>query len=170
MVNSTATPSANTAPAPSLIITGLLTELHYADRIIKVMDDALSIKQKAHAQNKLKAAGVTGDDVARRDERAAAIAAATKAVKDGLAIFALGKSVRPHLPKVKAFAFDIGDQGGHIEVLLGALLEKLDDLLRPGGEREVVAIHCFATCALRNAVLMREAADNIASLVAEVAA
>ncbi len=154
----TTTPSATARTAFS--ITNLLAELHHADHIIKVMLNALTIQQKAKVAEQLEAVGVAGDGIARHHERAAAIAAA-EAEQVPAPAGVSKPSARRHLLDIEALISDIDGQGEHIEILLAALLEKLDGLSQVGGEPDVAVINCFATCALRNAVLMREAGEQI---------
>lgn len=71
-------------------------------------------------------------------------------------------AVRQHSSEISAHA-------ARLEILLLEALDKLDGI-EPRGEDTrgaVDAVECFITCALRNGVLMREAADHIAALVAE---
>lgn len=73
------------------------------------------------------------------------------------------------LSAIQQQARDIDAQAGDIEILLTAAFEKLDEL--PDLPAAVVtafdAVNCFATCALRNAALITDAAKNIVALVAE---
>lgn len=59
--------------------TSLLAELRYADQIIKVLLNALTMEQKAQVGRKLEAAGLVSDGMTRHRERRAAIEAATTA-------------------------------------------------------------------------------------------
>ncbi|MBJ7309932.1 hypothetical protein ACFOLJ_08260 [Rugamonas sp. CCM 8940] len=159
---STTTPSA-TARAPSPI-TNLLAELRHANTIIKAMLNAMTLQQKAKVHEKLDAAGVSGEGMTRHHERAAVIEAAATALAEQASrapVSASKPSARPHLLEIEALASDIDGQGEHVEILLVALLAKLDELRQPDGEAAVAAINCFATCAIRNAVLMREASDLV---------
>lgn len=73
-----------------------------------------------------------------------------------------GAAIRQH-------ASDISAHAARLEILLLEALDKLDGI-KPRDEATrgaVDAVECFTTCALRNGVLMREAADQIAALVAE---
>ena len=66
-------------------------------------------------------------------------------------------------------AADISEHAGRLEILLQEVFDKLDGI-KPKDEATrgaVDAVECFTTCALRNGVLIREAADQIAALVAE---
>ena len=73
-----------------------------------------------------------------------------------------GAAIRQH-------ASDISAHAARLEILLLEALDKLDGIKpRDKATRGAVdAVECFTTCALRNGVLMREAADHIAALVAE---
>lgn len=66
-------------------------------------------------------------------------------------------------------AADISEHAGRLEILLLEALNKLDGIKPKGAATRgaVDAVECFTTCALRNGVLMRDAADQIAALVAE---
>lgn len=57
----------------------ILAELRYADQIIKVMLNALTMEQKAQVGLTLEAAGLVSDGMTRHHERRAAIEAATRA-------------------------------------------------------------------------------------------
>ena len=138
----------------------LVAELRHADHIIKVMLNALTAQQKTKLAQQLEAANVAGDDIMRRRERVAAIAAAEAELAPAPA--GVSKpSARRYLLEIEAFISDIDGQGEHIEILLAALLEKLDGLNEVEGDSVVPIINCFATCALRNAVLIREAGEQI---------
>lgn len=66
-------------------------------------------------------------------------------------------------------AADIIEHAARLEILLLEVVDKLDGI-KPTNETTrsaVNAVECFTTCALRNGELMREAADQIAALVAE---
>lgn len=70
---------------------------------------------------------------------------------------------------IRQHASDISAHAARLEILLLETLDKLDGI-KPRDEATrgaVDAVECFTTCALRNGVLMREAADHIAALVAE---
>lgn len=70
---------------------------------------------------------------------------------------------------IRQHASDISAHAARLEILLLEVFGKLD-YIKPKDEatRDAVdAVECFTTCALRNGVLMREAADQIAALVAE---
>ncbi|WP_312433854.1 hypothetical protein [Janthinobacterium sp.] len=73
-----------------------------------------------------------------------------------------GAAVRQH-------ASDISAHAARLEILLLEAVDKLDGIKpRDEATRSAVdAVECFITCALRNGVLMRDAADQIAALVAE---
>jgi hypothetical protein len=148
----TATPSA-TAHAASPTA-ALLTELHHADHIIKTMLRAMTVQQQARVGAQLEADGVAGEGMTRHHERAAVIAAATVAPAS-----AGTTGTAPHMHDIEARAVDIIGQADHAKILLLALFDKLD----PIGDTspETAAINCFATCAARTVVLMREAADDI---------
>lgn len=141
-------------------IDSLLAELRHADHIIKVMLNAMTAQQKAKVGAQLEADGVAGEGITRHHERAAAIEAATKAEPVGT------NQVpgRAQLLGIEAHANDIDEQARNIEILLDALFLKVDDLNSPDSPA-VAAINCFATCALRNAVLTREASDQILELI-----
>jgi hypothetical protein len=148
----TTTPRA-TAHAASPI-TALLTELHHADHIIKVMLKAMTVQQQARVGAELEATGVAGDGITRHHERAAVIAAATAPA-----------GVNQQLRDIEGHAVDVLGQADHAQILLRALFDKLD----PIGDTspETAAINCFATCTARAVVLMHEAAHNIVQLVAK---
>ena len=66
-------------------------------------------------------------------------------------------------------AADISEHARRLEILLLEALDKLDGI-KPRDEATrgaVDAVECFTTCALRNGLLMRDAADHIAALVTE---
>ena len=66
-------------------------------------------------------------------------------------------------------ASNISAHAARLEILLLEALDKLD-AIKPRDKATcgaVDAVECFTTCALRNGVLMRDAADQIAALVAE---
>lgn len=70
---------------------------------------------------------------------------------------------------IRQHASDISAHAARLEILLLEALDKLDGI-KPRDEATrgaVDTVECFTTCALRNSVLMREAADQIAALVAE---
>jgi hypothetical protein len=70
---------------------------------------------------------------------------------------------------IRQHASDISAHAARLEILLLEVLDKLDGI-KPRNEAmrgAVDAVECFTTCALRNGVLMRDAADQIAALVAE---
>ena len=70
---------------------------------------------------------------------------------------------------IAQYAADISEHAARLEILLQEVFDKLDGI-KPRDEATrgaVDAVECFTTCALRNGVLMREAADHIAALVAE---
>ena len=146
------TPSATahaTSPIPAL-----LTELHHADYIIKTMLRAMTVQQQARVGAELEAAGVAGDGITRHHERAAVIAVATAPA-----------SVSQHLRDIEGHAVDVLGQADHAEILLGLLLERLDQV---GDVLPVLAtVNCLAICTSRAVVLMREAADNVVALVME---
>lgn len=75
----------------------------------------------------------------------------------------------PDLGAVRQQAFDIDRQAGDIEILIAAVFDKVDELLgnTQAGMEAINAINCFATCALRNAALIREAGTNILNLTSE---
>jgi len=65
---------------------------------------------------------------------------------------------------IAAHAAEVAAESLHADVLLRALLDKLGEL--EDGKATAV-VNSFATCAARSVVMMREAADRIAALVAE---
>ena len=70
---------------------------------------------------------------------------------------------------IRQHASDISAHAARLEILLLEVFDKLDDI-KPKDEATrgaVDAVECFTTCALRNGMLMRDAADQIAALVAE---
>jgi len=70
---------------------------------------------------------------------------------------------------IRQHASDISAHAVRLEILLLEAVDKLDGI-KPKDEATrsaVDAVECFTTCALRNGVLMRDAADQIAALVAE---
>ena len=70
---------------------------------------------------------------------------------------------------IAQYAADISEHAARLEILLQEVFDKLDGI-KPRDEATrgaVDAVECFTTCALRNGVLMRDAADQIAALVAE---
>ena len=73
-----------------------------------------------------------------------------------------GAAIHHHASNISAHA-------ARLEILLLEALDKLDAIKpRDKATRGAVdAVECFTTCALRNGVLMRDAADQIAALVAE---
>ena len=73
------------------------------------------------------------------------------------------------IASIAQHAADISEHVGRLEILLLEALNKLDGIKpRDAATRGAVdAVECFTTCALRNGVLMRDAADQIATLVAE---
>ena len=66
-------------------------------------------------------------------------------------------------------AADISEHAGRLEILLQEVFDKLDGIKATDNATRgaVDAVECFTTCALRNGVLMRDAADQIDALVAE---
>ena len=66
-------------------------------------------------------------------------------------------------------AADISEHAGRLEILLQEVFDKLDGIKATdyATRGAVDAVECFTTCALRNGVLMGDAADQIAALVAE---
>jgi hypothetical protein len=133
---------------------GLLDELRHADHIIKIMLQTMSVQQQARLGAELEAAGVAGDSAARHRERTAVIAAAT------------APASTPQLQNIEEHAVDIITEADRAGILLRELFNKLD---QAGDAAPAAAadINCFATCAARAVVLMREAADDIVTLVAE---
>ena len=73
------------------------------------------------------------------------------------------------IASIAQHAADISEHAGRLEILLQEVFDKLDAIEpRDKATRGAVdAVECFTTCALRNGVLMRDAADQIAALVAE---
>lgn len=147
-----AVPGSGTAPA-------LLAELHHADHIIKAMLNAMTLQQKERVHEQLDAAGVSGEGMTRANERRAVMEATSAsnwphAVDVG--------AIRQHVSNITAHA-------ARLDILLLTIFEKLDDIvLQDQATRAAVdAIECFATCAMRNGVLMREAADQVEALTLE---
>lgn len=69
---------------------------------------------------------------------------------------------------IRQHAADIGANAARLEVLLLAIFDKLDEISRDDhNSRALDTVECFATCALRNGVLMREAADQVGALALE---
>lgn len=66
-------------------------------------------------------------------------------------------------------ASDISAHAARLEILLLEAVDKLDGIKpRDEATRSAVdAVECFTTCALRNGVLMRDAAEQIVALAAE---
>ncbi|SFU93992.1 hypothetical protein [Pseudoduganella namucuonensis] len=149
--------SAATAPA-------LLTELQHAHAIIKTMLGALTIQQKSKVHEQLAAAGVSGEGMTRANERLAVIEAATAQAQLASASGqVLGGGA------IRQYAGDISAHAARLEILLLEVFDKLDGI-KPQDQATrsaVDAVECFTTCAMRNGVLMREAADQIAALVVE---
>jgi len=143
----------------------LLAELKHAHAIIKAMLNAMTIQQKSKVHEQLDKAGVSGEGMTRANERLAVIEAAD-AQAGAVPASASSPATNARLLDIEAQAVDIGAQGQDIEILLQALFEKLDDI-DGGGALALAAINCFATCAARNASLMREAAADIVALVRE---
>ena len=151
----TITPSANTARTSSHTnITNLLTELHHADHIIKTMLRAMTVQQQARVGAQLEADGMAGGGMARHHERAAVIAAATSA-----------PATDQRLLDIEGHAVDVLTEADRADILLREVFNKLDQ----AGDAlpAAAAINCFATCAARTVVLMREAADDIIAVVAK---
>lgn len=67
---------------------------------------------------------------------------------------------------IRQHASDISAHAAWLEILLLEALDKLGGITRRD-DATCGAVECFITCALRNGLLMREAADRIAALVVE---
>jgi hypothetical protein len=74
-----------------------------------------------------------------------------------------------HVDGIRQRAQDINAQAGDIEILLSSIFDKLDSMadLAPAAAEAVGAINCFATCALRNVALIKEANTDILLLTSE---
>ena len=123
----------------------------------------MTSQQKAKVHQQLDAAGVFGEGMTRANERRAVIEAA------GVLAQPTSASNQPwtgDAGAVRQHATDIGAHAARQEILLLEIFDKLDGMHPTDGQqtRAVDAIECFATCALRNAVLMREASDSIEKL------
>lgn len=140
-------------------ITALLAELHHADHIINVMLNAMTLQQKAKVHEQLESAGVSPGDMTRANERHAVIEAAGACSKPSMINVA---AIRQH-------ASDIGAHGARLEILLLTIFDRLEEIdPKDRGTRAAVdAVECFTTCALRNGVLMREAAGQVEALALE---
>ena len=70
---------------------------------------------------------------------------------------------------IRQHASDISAHAARLEILLLEAVDKLDGIKpRDEATRSAVdAVECFITCALRNGVLMRAAAEQIVALAAE---
>ena len=141
----------------------VLAELHHADHIINVMLNAMTLQQKERVHQQLDAAGVCGEGMARADERRAVLEDAQAGAQVASASSAPG---RARLADIEAQEHDISAQGRDIAILLQAVFDQLDSTKQAPPPAAAV-INCFATCALRNAMLMREAAENILALASE---
>jgi hypothetical protein len=75
----------------------------------------------------------------------------------------------PDIGAIRQQAFDIDHQVGDIEIMIEAIFEQLDEVLSltPGSQQAVKVINCFATCALRNAALIKSAGANVLTLTSE---
>lgn len=154
------------ASQPANVGAMLLAELHHADHIIKAMLNAMTDKQKATVSERLEAAGVTGEGMTRHHERLAAMEAAQAGADEHTG--AGGHDVTQQMRGIETRAIDITMKGQDIEILLQALFEKLDDMNpATAAAPAVAAINCFATCVARNAVLIGEAAGDIAAFAHE---
>lgn len=65
---------------------------------------------------------------------------------------------------IAAHAAEVAAESLHAGILLRALLDKLGEL---EDDKVTAVVNSFATCAARSVLLMRQAADRIAALVAE---
>lgn len=64
---------------------------------------------------------------------------------------------------IEAHAAEVHAESTNAEILLQAVIDKLDGL----DDADAAAIECFATCAARSVALMRAAADSITALLVE---
>lgn len=136
----------------------LLGELQHAHRIIGAMLGAMTSHQKAKVHLQL-GAGASGEGLTRANERCAAIKAASASMEPPAVD---GSAIRQH-------ATDIGTHAARLEILLLTIIDKAEEIPRSDqtGRAAADAIECFATCALRNGVLMREAAGHVEALALE---
>ena len=74
-----------------------------------------------------------------------------------------------NIAAIAEHAADIREHAARLEILLQEVFDKLDGIKGTdyATRGAVDAVECFTTCALRNGVLMRDAADQIAALVAK---
>jgi hypothetical protein len=101
--------------------------------------------------------GPSGDGLTRANERRAAIKAASASME---------------LPAVDVGAIcqhatDILAHAARLEIMLLAIFDKAEEIPRvnQAGQANADAIEYFAACALRDDVLMREAAEHVKVLV-----
>lgn len=80
-----------------------------------------------------------------------------------------GATGAPDVDAIRQQVSDLEHQAGDVEILMAAIFDKLDGMSghTPSGLDAINAINCFATCALRNAALIKAAAGNIRTLAAE---
>lgn len=72
-------------------------------------------------------------------------------------------TARHQLLAIEAHAAEVRAESLHVDILLQAVIDKLDGL----DEADAAVIECFATCTARGVALMRAAADSITALVVE---
>jgi hypothetical protein len=74
-----------------------------------------------------------------------------------------------HTDKVRLHIFDVETQATDIEILIAALFDKIDEATDSGPKtlNALTSINCFATCALRNAALIKEGCEAIMGLTSE---
>lgn len=143
----------------------LLVELHHADRIILAMLATMTIQQKAKVHAELEAAGISGEGMTRANERLAVIEAAAVPYQ----VDASAPACEVDVAAIRQQAHDIESQASDIEILLKVIFEKLDGLLDlpPAVAEAANTINVLATCALRYAVLIKRADNNILALATE---
>lgn len=149
----------NAAPRITGAAPALLAELHHADHIIKAMLNAMTLQQKERVHRQLAAAGVSGEGMTRANERRAVIEAAS----------VVGERPAVDIGAIRQHASDISAHAARLDILLLTILEKLEEIRPPdqAAHAAVDAVECFTTCALRNGVLMREAASHVEVLALE---
>ena len=149
------------APA---VTTALLTELHHADHIIKVMLRAMTVQQQARVGAQLEADGVAGEGMARAHERAAVIAAAA----------APASASTPGIDRLREIRLQLGDIESHAlagQALCEICFEELDRLVDtnadPAVALAVVRIDALVKAISRNAVLVQDAVGQIGVMLPE---
>lgn len=138
-----------------------LAELRYADRIIKIMLCAMTAQQKIRLVSQLEAAGVAGEGMTRHHERALVL---NGEAQSGVTPVQTSASTDGTIGQP---ASDIVAHAARQEILLLTILDTLDGAAAPTPalRKAVDAIECFTTCALRNALLIREAGEHIMETV-----